>query len=89
MTDNNKGTSLLHYSINYACKKFYDTGPSGVDSIKLSRSKNSLFLVLGPLAKKVYLAKGYSKLLHIAPIRLDPGPNVIKLFKAVIYDFFQ
>ncbi len=29
VTDNSKGTSLLHYGINYGRKKFYDTG-SGV-----------------------------------------------------------
>ncbi len=27
MTDNCKGANLLHYGINYDCKKFYDTGP--------------------------------------------------------------
>ncbi len=27
-TDSSKGTSLLHYGINYGPKKFYDTGPS-------------------------------------------------------------
>jgi hypothetical protein len=27
VADNSKGTSLLHYGMNYGCKKFYDTGP--------------------------------------------------------------
>ncbi len=30
MTYNIKGTSLLHYGINYGWKKFIDTGPCGL-----------------------------------------------------------
>jgi hypothetical protein len=27
VTDNSKGISLLHYGMNYCCKKVCDTGP--------------------------------------------------------------
>jgi hypothetical protein len=29
MTDSNKHSSLLHYGINYRCKRFYSAGPKG------------------------------------------------------------
>jgi hypothetical protein len=37
MTDNIKGTSLLHYGINYGHKKFYDTDP-GEPMVKVIKS---------------------------------------------------